>query len=397
MRSTSYFRQPKFKVTSGGSPLFFFGEEDSEVGVDLILGAPGNPTQIIMSGLLFSGNPTGTISVGSVRGIIRNRTVRLAVPIILGDYYKGFRMIGTNHNYLDIHKMGFREGRLWDSEMEVVIGHSVARKLNIDVGERLSIEIKQSDGIDHGDIMIYEVVGILEKSGIALDKVMLTSIESFWAGDDLVKSQHIIESDSLLLEKEMPYDMFPFDFPVKSEKLLSYVLIQYRSPMAALAYPKYVKRESGLQAVTPGIEMLRLNATINRVLDYFMVIVYILTGIAGFSVVLYFRDILVENETDFAVFRAIGCSRHKIAYMVLLLALFIADTGAFIGIIFGHISAQIIAGTLPFARMAGITGWSFYGTEILIYFLVHVLTLLLAFHSAIKAYKMDVKSVLTSS
>ena len=271
--------------------------------VDLLLGPSGDPTQISLSGLLFTGN-SGTISVGSAREMVRNRAVRLAVPMILGDSYKGIRMIGTNHNYLDIHKARIREGRLWNTEIEVVLGHLAARKLGMDVGDMLSIDRESDDGIDQKETLFFQVVGILERTRTALDKVMITNVESFWDVEESVEAQDIFESDSLINEREKLYNVFPFDFPERSEENLSCVLIQYRSPMAALAYPKYVKRESGLQPITPAIEMLRLNGTINLVLDYFIVLAYILIGIAGFSVVLYFRNMLEENETDFAVF---GC------------------------------------------------------------------------------------------
>ncbi|MFC2125046.1 ABC transporter permease [Bacteroidota bacterium] len=365
--------------------------------VDLILGAPGNPVQITMSGIFFIGNSTGTISVGNARELVKNRAVRLAVPVILGDYYNGFRMIGTNNNYLDIHNAELRDGRIWNAQMEVVIGYTTARKLNIEVGDIISMDTKSNDNLSEGDIMFYQVVGVLEKTRTVLDKVILTSVESFWDINELVAESDLYEMDSLTLGKDKPYDIFPFDFPENSEESLSCVLIQYRSPMAALTYPKNVKREPGIQPVTPAIEILRLNGIINQVSNYFIVFAYILIGIIGFSVVQYFKNMLKKHETDFAVFRATGCSRYKIIYLLLILAMLIADTGAFTGIIFGHISAHLVSGSLPFARIAGITGWSFYGSEILVYLLVHLLTLLMASYSAIKVYQMDVKSILTTS
>ena len=365
--------------------------------VDLILSAPGNPLQITLSGILFTGNPSGTINVEDARKVVRNRAVRLAVPVILGDYYRGFRVIGTNHNYLEIQSAEVRNGRLWKTEMEVVIGHSAARKLNIDVGDRLSVEGENNSDFSQDEIQFYEVVGILDRSRTALDRVILTSVESFWEIDEKLDDSAYPIMDTIIREMDEPYNIFPFDFPENPAGILSCVLIQYRSPVAALTYPKYVKRESSLQPITPTVELLRLKGTIDHISDYFIVFAFVLAGIIGVLIVQFFNNILEKHETDFAVFRAIGSSRYKIIYLLLILALLIADTGAFTGIIFGHISAHIVSNSLPFMKIAGITGWSFYVVEILIYLLVHLLTILMASNSAIKAYNMDVRGILKVS
>ena len=365
--------------------------------VDLILSAPGNPLQSTLSAILFTGNPTGSLSVENTREVVKNRAVRLAVPVILGDYYRGFRMIGTNHNYLKIQEAEIGDGRLWNTKMEVVLGYSVARSLNIEVGDRLSIERENESDFSHDVIRFYEVVGIIDKSRTLLDRVIFTSVESFWEIDEKIDNTGFSITDTTIHEIDKPYDIFPFDFPSKPEGVLSYVLIQYRSPMAALTYPKYVKRESSLLPITPTVEMLRLKSTIDHVLDYFIVFAFILVGISGILVIQFFNNIFEKHKTDFAVFRAIGCSRYKIIYLLLILALLIADTGAFTGIIFGHVSASLVSNSLPFMKIAGITGWSFYSAEILIYLFVHLSTILLASNSAIKAFNMDVRGIIKVS
>ena len=61
--------------------------------VDLVVGAKGSPLQLILSSLYHVDNPTGNIPLAEVRKLAQNPFVELAVPISLGDNFKGHRLI----------------------------------------------------------------------------------------------------------------------------------------------------------------------------------------------------------------------------------------------------------------------------------------------------------------
>jgi len=359
--------------------------------VDLILSAPGNPMEITNGGLLFSGDPSGTISIREVYEIVKNRVVRLAIPLILGDYYRDARLIGTNHNYLTVQNADLKDGRLWEKAMEIVPGHIAARKLNLEVGDKITIE-RNHNNINKPDLVFYYVVGVLEKTGTALDRVILTSLESLQMHETGLEEQGTGDQKSLSGEKG--YNIFPFEFPDNPDLNLSYVLIQYRSPMAAMTYPKYVKRVSAIQPVAPGVEVLHLKNITSHALRYFIVLAFIFIGISGLSLILFFNNFLQNNESNFAIFRAMGCNRHTIVLLMVLMAMLIADAGAITGIILGHIGAHYAAGSVPFLKMAGITGWTFYGFEIVIYLLCHLILILMSSFSTYRIYNLDLKKVL---
>src|SRR5690606_32020554 len=63
-------------------------------GIDLVVGAKGSPTQLILSSIYHVDNPTGNIRLHEARALAANPMVNLAVPLALGDNYRGHRIIG---------------------------------------------------------------------------------------------------------------------------------------------------------------------------------------------------------------------------------------------------------------------------------------------------------------
>src|SRR5688572_7096024 len=68
-------------------------------GIDLVVGAKGSPLQLILCNIFHIDFPTGNINLKEAEKITRNRMVKQAIPLALGDSYQGFRIIGTTLAY----------------------------------------------------------------------------------------------------------------------------------------------------------------------------------------------------------------------------------------------------------------------------------------------------------
>src|SRR5690606_9377920 len=90
--------------------------------IDLVVGAKGSPLQLILSSLYHVDNPTGNITLAQARQLGENPFINMAVPISLGDNFKGHRVIGTEPSYLDLYGLSIGEGKLWETSFEAVIG-----------------------------------------------------------------------------------------------------------------------------------------------------------------------------------------------------------------------------------------------------------------------------------
>lgn len=83
--------------------------------IDLVVGAKGSPLQLILCGMYHIDNPTGNITVKSATPLLRplHPLIKKAVPLSLGDNYKSFRIVGTNHEFLDLYEAKLQSGTLY--------------------------------------------------------------------------------------------------------------------------------------------------------------------------------------------------------------------------------------------------------------------------------------------
>src|SRR5690606_17281908 len=77
--------------------------ERNSAGIDLVVGAKGSPTQLILSSIYHVDNPTGNISLQEAQALSKHPMIARAVPLALGDNYKGHRIVGTDSSFLALY------------------------------------------------------------------------------------------------------------------------------------------------------------------------------------------------------------------------------------------------------------------------------------------------------
>ena len=81
--------------------------------VDIVVGAKGSPLQLVLSSIYHIDYPNGNIPFNDVKNIINSPQVDKAIPIALGDSWRGFRIVGTQPSYLDLYDAKIVEGQIW--------------------------------------------------------------------------------------------------------------------------------------------------------------------------------------------------------------------------------------------------------------------------------------------
>ena len=151
-------------------------------GIDLVVGAKGSPLQLILSGVFHLDVPTGNIPAEAVQRWRAHPLVETVIPVSLGDSYRGFRIVGTEPAYLEHYGAKLAQGRSWAGTLEAVLGAEVAARTGLRPGDRfVGVHGLGREGEAHGDTP-YTVVGVLERSGRVLDRLILTSTESVHEG-----------------------------------------------------------------------------------------------------------------------------------------------------------------------------------------------------------------------
>jgi len=151
--------------------------------IDLVIGAKGSPLQMILCNMYHIDSPTGNISIKAARPFMnpKHPLIKSAIPLSLGDSYKGYRIVGTTHELPDsLYNGKLASGVLWKADMDVNIGAAVAEDLNLKLGDTFF----SSHGLNDDDIHVHDegqsfkVVGIFEPGGTVLDQLILTTPQS---------------------------------------------------------------------------------------------------------------------------------------------------------------------------------------------------------------------------
>ncbi len=149
-------------------------------GVDLVLGAQGSPVQLILSAVYHADVPPGNIKLADAERWADDSRVSAAVPVSLGDSFRGFRIVGTTHQYAELYNADLASGKMWDESMEAVVGAAIAESGALALGSTFAGAHGLVEGGHSHDEQLYSVVGVLAPTGSVVDRLVLTSLESVW-------------------------------------------------------------------------------------------------------------------------------------------------------------------------------------------------------------------------
>ena len=384
-------------------------------GIDLVVGAKGSPLQLILSSLYHVDNPTGNIALVQARQLAENPFIDQAVPISLGDNFKGHRLIGTEPSYLDLYGLSIAEGALWNTSFEAVIGSEVARKTGLGIGDEMHTAHGLSEGGHVHQEHPFKIVGILAASGSVVDNLILCNLESVWDAHGLAHEQadqhehevheheapqqlqQTAEPDSEVLVSERPRSLMVksmgADMLADRGEEVTALLIKYSSPAAIGVIPRLVNESTDMQAASPAIESTRLFALLGVGLDSLGVLAYVIMLIAGLSVFISLYNALKERKYDLAIMRSMGASSYKLFTLVLLEGLVITCIGAILGLLFGHVALYAITQQTS-ESTDFMDAFSLQGQEGLLMLAACILGLLAAVIPALKAYNTSISTIL---
>jgi putative ABC transport system permease protein len=174
------------------------------------------------------------------------------------------------------------------------------------------------------------------------------------------------------------------------------LLVRYNSPLAAVQLPRLVNQQSALQAASPAFETARLLALVGVGIDTLRGFGVLLIATAGLSVFIALSNAMQERRYDLAVMRTLGASRRQLFSQPLLEALILAGAGALLGILLGHLVAELAGRLLPEARNMGLGGFIWLPEELYAFLLALAVGLLAALLPAIQAYRTDIAATLAS-
>jgi putative ABC transport system permease protein len=380
-------------------------------GIDLVLGAKGSPVQLVLSSVYHADVPTGNIDHAEAVRWAADPRVRLAIPLALGDSYRGLRIVGTTSDYADLYGAQAAQGRFWAAPMEATIGAAAARESGLRLGARFAGAHGLVGGGHVHDHQSYEVVGILAPTGTVLDRLILTSLESIWdlhddahghdeasGGDHDGKPAHRHAHHDHDHDHAHRHD--DDDVAASAQQTgreITAMLLSYASPLAATSLPRQINLESNLQAASPAFELTRLLQLVGLGLDGLRMFAWVLVATAGFSVFAALYGALKARRYDLAMLRCLGATRLEVLASLLLEGLMLAVLGAALGLLLGHGAMELLGRWLAATRGVEVTGMIWLQAEYGLLLGLAAVGLLASALPAWQAYRADVARTLASS
>ena len=295
-------------------------------GIDVVVGAKGSPLQLILSGVFHIDTPTGNVPLAEVQALQANPQVAKLIPISMGDSFKGYRIIGTTPDYVSHYAGVMASGALWQAPMQAVLGAKVARDTGLRVGDSfVGSHGLGGGGHAHGQTP-YAVTGVLAPSGSVMDRLILTATESVWRVHE--KDTALDAADQKILEEE---------------REVTLALIQYRSPLAAVTFPRFINTATNMQAASPALEVSRLLGLIGIGADVLRAFAGVLLLTAGVSVFIALWSAVRERRADLALLRMLGAAPRQLAALLWCEAFWLALLATLLGLALGQCVAALLA------------------------------------------------------
>jgi putative ABC transport system permease protein len=293
--------------------------------IDVVVGAKGSPLQLVLASVLHLDNPTGNISYNEALKIGANPMIKSSVPISYGDNYKGFRIVGTTHAYTTLYNAELEKGRRVEHSMEVVLGNTVAQKLNIKIGDTLL----SSHGLVENSIDVHNdrltVVGILKPTQKVIDRLIITNLESVW-------DVHHHENDYNHEEHNHHHH----------EKQITSLLINFKSPRGLLTFPRRINEHTNMQAALPKYELQKLYEYTSIGFKTISGIAYLILVISCITIFISLYKMVKERAFDLAILRTYGASNFQLIKMVLYEGLILVFTSFLLGFSMLKIGLSIV-------------------------------------------------------
>lgn len=373
-------------------------------GVDVVLGAQGSPLQLILSSVYQVDAPTGNISYSEAKTWMKHPFVKSAIPLAFGDNYRGFKIVGTTPAYLDKFGATVSQGKIFQSDFEVVVGAEIAKKLNIKVGDKFfGSHGDAAEGEVHEEFA-YKVSGIASPTGKVIDNLILCNIPSVWAMHE--NHEHADENPEHGEEGHIHFEGDEHEHhnheaatPVSEEgKEITAVLIKFRNKMGFVTWPRLIAQNTKMQAASPAIEINRLFSLFGIGLQALQYLAYGIMLISGISIFIALYTTLKERKYEFALLRVGGASRLQLLSLVMFESILLCFVGFIFGTIVGRIALFLISSSTDEEYKMTFDPFAFVWKKEGILFIVTIFVgVLAAAIPAIKAYRLNISKTLANA
>ncbi|MEQ3437660.1 ABC-type transport system involved in lipoprotein release, permease component LolC [Stenotrophomonas maltophilia] len=288
-------------------------------GTDLIVGARSGPMNLLLYSVFHIGDPTNNVSWQSYQELSALPQVKWAVPLSLGDSWRGYRVVGTSGGYFEHYRYGaghalaFANGRPFDDLYDVVIGAEVAQAQKVGLGDQ--IVLAHGTGAvtlaTHAD-KPFRVAGILQRTGTPVDSSLLVSLAAIEAIHVDWRSGVQLRSQSVSAERARHLDLTPTS--------ITAFMLGLNSRIATFSVQRRINEypDEAMLAILPGVTLQQLWQSLGMAERALQLISAMVVALGMVSLVALLVSTLQERRREMAILRATGARPGYIAGLLVV-------------------------------------------------------------------------------
>ncbi|MGF1637843.1 MAG: ABC transporter permease [Cyclobacteriaceae bacterium] len=373
-------------------------------GIDMVIGAKGSPLQLILSAVYHVDNPTGNIDYHDAERIAKHPLVGKAIMLAYGDYYQGYRILGTSYEYAEHYQAELAAGSLWEHPMEVTVGALVAQRLELKIGDTFFGQHGGNDGHIHEE-ETYIVKGIFKAGGTVVDNLILTSLKSVWhihddhehesdEQNDTDNKAHDDHSHTEESKEHANHDHHNHNHHDHGDEITA-MLLQFRNPTGLVILPSMISEETKMQAAVPMYETARLTNLLGVGFDTLRWIAWLIIGMASLSILFALLQSLQERKYELALIRSWGAGKFQLFLLVLYEGIALVLAGFISGMLISRLFIWLATLVVPGAEMYGIKPYIFIYEEVWLLGSVVVVGIIASLIPAIQAIRVNISKTLS--
>ena len=350
---------------------------------DTIIASSNGSLDILLNLVFHISDPLKEMKYKTYEDISAMKEVKWAVPISLGDSFKGFDVVSTNEGYFKHYKyssgkhLEFLKGRTFEDFYDVVLGYSVAKKLGIGMDDTLYI----SHGKQHHTHKnrAFKVVGILKNSMTPNDDSVFMQLKTDEAMHIEWQTGHFIDM-GISSEHLSHMNIKP--------KHISGVLVGLMERSLVLNFADKIdnNRFENLKAVIPARALSKLYKLMKNLQEMLSIISVAIFVAAIFTMLSTMFSTLNDRRREIAILRSLGAS-SKVVFLLFAIE-------SFIIVISGIVLGEVILDSSLFVAKIYFPLNFLYGIDLhqfIMLFMMIVVALLASLFPSVKSYESSIK------
>lgn len=311
-------------------------------GTDLIVGAQNSPLALLLYSVFRMGEASRNMPIEAYEELKRNPMVKHAIPIALGDSYRGFSVVGTQAHYFQVFQYGqqhtlqiaqgqafldYQVGMPADTLFGAVLGAEVASTLSHRVGDSIALSHGSTlqAGASHAD-KPFKVVGILAPTGTPVDRSVHISLQGMQAIHLDWQAGVPTPGLSIPAHHVTKFDVQP--------KVVTAVLVALHNRAAVFRVQRTLEEhpDFSLTAFLPGVALSTLWQTVG-VLEYALLFVASMVAlVSALGLISVMLVALSQRRRELAILRSVGATPYTLFGLVCLESTLIMLLGTSAGI-----------------------------------------------------------------